>query len=63
MLLVEHVQQCCDAIERFLQRPHARMDLAAEDLRTAANAIGAMTGAVQVEELLDIIFTEFCIGK
>ena len=37
--------------------------LAAEDLRYAANAVGKITGAIDVEDVLDVIFREFCIGK
>jgi len=37
--------------------------LAAEDLRLAAAALGRLTGRVDVEDLLDVIFGEFCIGK
>ncbi len=35
----------------------------AEELRYAAKAIGKITGAIDVEEILDVIFREFCIGK
>lgn len=38
-------------------------ELAAEDLRVAARALGRITGAVDIEELLDVIFRDFCIGK
>ena len=38
-------------------------ELVAEDLRLAARAIGRITGRVDVEDLLDVIFAEFCIGK
>lgn len=38
-------------------------ELAAEDLRLAARALGRITGAVDVEDLLDVIFRDFCIGK
>ncbi len=38
-------------------------DLAAEDLRLAARALGRITGRVDVEDVLDVIFQEFCIGK
>jgi tRNA modification GTPase len=38
-------------------------DLIAEDLRLAARAIGSITGRVDVEDWLDVIFKEFCIGK
>ncbi len=38
-------------------------ELTAEDLRMAARAIGRITGRVDVEDLLDVIFSDFCIGK
>lgn len=38
-------------------------ELAAEDVRVATRALGRITGRVDVEEMLDIIFSEFCIGK
>jgi tRNA modification GTPase len=40
-----------------------RHEVAAEELRLAARALGRVTGAVDVEELLDVIFSDFCIGK
>lgn len=38
-------------------------ELMAEDLRMAARALGRLTGRVDVEDLLDVIFRDFCIGK
>jgi tRNA modification GTPase len=38
-------------------------ELIAEDVRLAARALGRITGRVGVEDLLDVIFREFCIGK
>jgi tRNA modification GTPase len=38
-------------------------ELRAEDLRLALRAIGRVTGAVGVEEILDSVFRQFCIGK
>ncbi len=38
-------------------------DLVAEDIRMAVRAIGKITGRTDVEDLLDIIFRDFCIGK
>ena len=38
-------------------------ELVAEDVRVAARAVGRITGRVDVEAMLDIIFSEFCIGK
>ena len=37
--------------------------IAAEELRYAAYAIGKITGAIDVEDVLDVVFREFCIGK
>jgi tRNA modification GTPase len=38
-------------------------DLVAEDLRIAARALGRLTGRVDVEDILEVIFRDFCIGK
>ncbi len=38
-------------------------ELVAEDVRHAADALGRITGRIDVEEMLDLIFREFCIGK
>ncbi|CAK0772897.1 tRNA modification GTPase MnmE [Azospirillaceae bacterium] len=38
-------------------------ELVAEDVRLAARALGKITGRVDVEEILDVIFRDFCIGK
>lgn len=50
-----------DALYR--SRQAALPELKAEDLRIAYRALGRITGAVDVEELLDVIFRDFCIGK
>jgi tRNA modification GTPase len=41
----------------------AREELIAEELRYATSALGRLTGRVDVEDVLDKIFREFCIGK
>ena len=40
-----------------------REDLLAEELRAAAQALGRLIGRVDVEDILDVIFRDFCIGK
>ena len=40
-----------------------QLELKAEHLRLASDALGRITGAIDVEELLGVIFAEFCIGK
>ena len=47
--------------ESVMQRP--REELIAEELRHASWALGRLTGRVDVEEVLDKIFRDFCIGK
>ena len=41
----------------------AQPDLVAEDARMAMRELGRITGRVDVEDLLDVIFSDFCIGK
>ena len=38
-------------------------DLLAEELRIAARALDRLTGRIDVEDILDVIFRDFCIGK
>jgi tRNA modification GTPase len=44
---------------RTLQQP----ELAAEDLRLAARSLERVTGRIGAEDVLDVIFSSFCIGK
>ncbi len=55
------LEQAVAALDRAGQAQEAA--LMAEDLRLAATALGRITGRVDVEDLLDVIFAEFCIGK
>jgi tRNA modification GTPase len=55
------VTECAEALDRAVAAPLP--ELAAEDLRLAVRALGRITGAVDVEDLLDVIFRDFCIGK
>ena len=41
----------------------AELELVAEDIRSANHSIGRITGKVDIEDILDIVFTDFCIGK
>ena len=50
-----------ESLRRFGTAPAP--DLAAEDLRLALRSLGRLTGRVDSENLLDIIFRDFCIGK
>ncbi|MBN9542488.1 MAG: tRNA uridine-5-carboxymethylaminomethyl(34) synthesis GTPase MnmE [Alphaproteobacteria bacterium] len=57
----EHLQNALYELEEFtLDLP---IELAGEHLRRAMYEIGKITGLVKVDEILDIIFSSFCIGK
>ncbi|MDE1934349.1 tRNA uridine-5-carboxymethylaminomethyl(34) synthesis GTPase MnmE [Bradyrhizobium sp.] len=51
------------ALERCLRVAGAGDELAAEELRMASQSLGRLLGRVDVEDVLDKIFREFCIGK
>lgn len=55
--------ECADALDSAASRNELGPELRAEHLREAAHAIAKLTGKVDVEDLLDVIFREFCIGK
>jgi tRNA modification GTPase len=51
-------------LDRVLaEGPSGREDIVAEELRLAAQSLGRLTGQVDVEDILDVIFRDFCIGK
>jgi tRNA modification GTPase len=57
----ENLEECLANLDRFdLEK---EIELAAEDIRLACRAIGKITGQVEVSEILDKIFSTFCIGK
>ncbi len=51
------------ALRAFLNGPPKELELRCEDLRRAAVCIGRLTGHIDVEDVLDQIFAQFCIGK
>lgn len=51
------------SLENALNAPDEAPELACEDLRMAARALGEITGIVAVDDILDRIFSSFCIGK
>jgi tRNA modification GTPase len=59
----EALLEARDALLRALAAPDAQPELMAEDVRLALRSIGRITGRVDVEDLLDVIFRDFCIGK
>ena len=57
----EALEACRGHLNRALAAPE--VELCAEDLRLATRALGRITGRVDVEDLLDVIFRDFCLGK
>ena len=60
---VHAVKQAINSLKSSLEAPVEALELACEDLRIAARALGEITGEVGVEDVLDRIFSSFCIGK
>ena len=58
-----HLERALEDLERAIGDPTKDVELRAEDLRRAGDEIGRITGAIGVEDLLDVVFREFCIGK
>ena len=57
------LQETAASLQRSIAVIGAGEELAAEDLRAAAHSLGRLLGRVDVEDILDVIFREFCIGK
>ena len=59
------LQSCKGALQSAvsLVERDGDVSLVAEELRRAVRAVGRITGRVDVEELLDVVFRDFCIGK
>jgi tRNA modification GTPase len=58
------LQETLSALRRTLAPDlSGQEDLLAEELRLAARGLGRLTGRVDVDEILDVIFRDFCIGK
>ena len=53
---LDHLDRAAAAVDRGA-------DLAAEDLRLAARALAQISGRVDPEQVLDVVFGSFCIGK
>ncbi len=57
------LQQTAASLKRSIAVIGQGEELAAEDLRMAAYSLGRLLGRVDVEDILNVIFREFCIGK
>lgn len=57
----EALQDVLDNLQAFSF--NKEIELTAEDIRLAARALGKITGRIEVDDILDKIFGDFCIGK
>jgi len=60
----EHLQDCTAALRNAKEAATTgREEIVAEHLRLATRSLGKLLGRVDVEDILDVIFRDFCIGK
>ena len=59
----QNLESAAASLGTFLAGEPSALELRAEDVRQAAHALGRITGRVDVEDVLDQIFSRFCIGK
>lgn len=59
------LREAAEALSRALDMPNPAEspEILAEELRLAARALGRVAGRVDVEDVLDRLFSQFCIGK
>ena len=57
------LEECREFLSEVVDGKDLGAELRAEQLRHAGDCIGRITGSIDVEDLLDVIFSEFCVGK
>ncbi|KAG6836923.1 hypothetical protein H0H93_001289 [Arthromyces matolae] len=58
-----HLETAARFLQAFLETPPSDIVMAAEELRYAAQAVGKVSGLIDIEDVLDAVFKDFCIGK
>jgi tRNA modification GTPase len=58
-----HLREAEKHLDDYLRGTNGDIELRAEDLRLAADSLGRITGRIDTEDVLDQIFSRFCIGK
>lgn len=59
----EVLSHCIGYIDRAIEMDSQSLELLSEQIRLAAIELGRLVGRVDVEDLLDVIFNDFCVGK
>ncbi len=57
------IVKCAQLLDEASRFSNNEIDLKSEVLRSAGDSLGQITGKIDVEDLLDVIFSEFCVGK
>jgi tRNA modification GTPase len=57
------IEECWAHLERATAVEGLPLELVAEEVRLAARALARLVGRIDVEDLLDVVFRDFCIGK
>jgi tRNA modification GTPase len=57
------LQETVASLQRSMLVVGEGEELVAEELRSAAGSLGRLLGRVDVEDILEVIFRDFCIGK
>lgn len=58
-----HLEACLRALGQARDLSRTSPEILAEALRAAGDSLGRITGRIETEDLLDVIFAQFCIGK
>ncbi|XP_075220360.1 5-taurinomethyluridine-[tRNA] synthase subunit GTPB3, mitochondrial [Lycorma delicatula] len=62
-----HLLACLSSLERYLKTSENeklyQIDIMAQHIRKGANELGKVTGSISAEDVLDVVFKQFCIGK
>lgn len=62
-IAMERASENLDAVRAILARGSDHYDIAAEELRSSIRTLETLVGRIDVESLLDEIFSSFCLGK
>jgi tRNA modification GTPase len=57
------IEECCGHLARATCGEGVALELVTEEVRLAARALARLVGRIDVEDLLDVVFRDFCIGK
>ena len=59
----KYLLSCVDNVNNSLIYTESPIEIRSEFLRQAGDELGKITGRIDVEELLGVIFSQFCVGK